>query len=72
MKDAFNVPLLLASPPMLNHPEQHKRCCIIGLKAIPTANAPSAGNKLRVIMELLGCIADGATLRYYILENRNI
>ena len=63
MKDAFNVPLLLASPPTLNHPEQPKRCCIIGLKAIPTANVPNAGNKLRVIMELLGCIADGATLR---------
>jgi hypothetical protein len=63
MKDAFNVLLLLASPPMLNHPEQHKRCCIIGLKVIPTANAPSAGNKLRVIMELLGCTADGATSR---------
>lgn len=66
MKDAYNGLLLLASLPMLNHPEQHKRCFIIGLKEIPTENAPNAENKLKVIMVLPVYIADGATLRYTI------
>ena len=62
-KDAFSVLLLLVSPPTLNHPERHKRCFIIGLRVIPMANAPNVENKLKAIMELQGCIADGATLR---------
>ena len=63
MKDACNGPLLLAFLPMLNHPELHKRCFTIGLKETPTANAPNAENKLRVIMASPGCIVDGATLQ---------
>ena len=63
MKDAFNELLPLASLPMLNHPEQHKRCFIIGSKETPTESAPSVENKLKATMGSPGCIADGATLR---------
>ena len=62
-KDAFNGLLLLASPPMLNHPERHKRCFIIGLKGTRTENVPNAGNKLKAIMELPDSIADGVISR---------
>ena len=61
MKDAYNGLQLRAFLPTLNHPEQRKRCFIIGLKEILTENVPNVENRLRVIMVLLACTADGAT-----------
>ena len=62
-KDAFNGLLLPVSQPMLNHPEQHKRCFIIGLKGTHMENVQNVENKLKAIMELLDSIADGVTSR---------